>query len=280
MSLDAIRRGFNAVTNTLITFVLGRDYINNILHKVCSNGDIKLINYFLEQGGQIDGECFIRACGAGKKDIAELIFNNVGLHPKTCTLAMIEAIEHDHIEIVEWLSAFSGNYTSHACHVIRSLIKHKQIKIFNRLIDTRQLNSYTGFLISAYFGSVEFCELLISKGSAEYNEGFIQACSGGHIEAIKFFLEKGDCTIADGLLEAWVNNHNEALMFLIKTLGHIPSFIDNLTPNDIYYLYKTRVQPSIRYKQNYKNLKHRDMITISSLSGLLIPEMSEIIISY
>ena len=75
-------------------------------------------------------------------------------------LAMGEAVDYGHIEMVKLLLDKANNYNY-------------------------------GFVGGAFNGRIDIMQLMISRGANEYNRALKFAAQGGHIDSVEFLISKG-----------------------------------------------------------------------------------------
>lgn len=143
-----------------------------------------------------------------------------------------------------------------------------------------EFSIYFTFLYACEKGDIEVVEILAGRKDSDINRGLIKGVVNGHINIVKFLRQQGAYFNPIELLHCVHCRYSEVINYLIFTVGYIPYNVKTLNDEQIYYLYKKGIIPSIRFVKRFYVLKTTDKLLEYCLNDIMVPDLIHIITSY
>lgn len=279
------------------------DQRNVLIQKAASIGDISIMDFLVDHG-VADMEIFFHeACKNGYTDIVKRLEPKYGRGSSVINFGLYTASRFGHKDIVkilidrhnayvEWVLSSSCKYnhvdilelaiSKGACNWNSGLFEASSsghLHIVKLMLSKDDRNTNDSLEIASTNGHLDVVKYLVANGAKKFNRCLIVSSANGHIDIVKFLLTKGATNLKAGISEASRGHYPEIVNLLMTKLGYMPENI-KIDNSQIYYLFKSRVLPSERYKKYYNHLTEAENITSQTLSFFLIPDILSIVNSY
>lgn len=240
----AARNGHIPIIEALLHVI---DSLDDLLHDACLKNQLRLVDWLILKGANNFNIGLRGATGGGHIEMAKYMVSKGAM---------------------DYVSALNR-----ACF-------HGDMPIIQFLIDKGANNWNSGLVGAAVNNQIDVMKLMISKGASSIDYALYRATFQGKFQAVKFLLDYKPGNIERCAELAYDVKHTDILNLLLIEFGKIPDEITTLTEEQVYYLFKNNVKPSETFEDQYDKLYMKSHTAAVALSGMVIPDIVNMINTY
>nr|AEX63221.1 putative ankyrin repeat protein [Moumouvirus Monve] len=193
--------------------------LQKYFYLACKFGHLNIVKYFHSQGAKIledNNEALIEACSYGHKDVVEYLISHGANIYENDNCPIIMASKNGHLDIVILMISINNN-SDILSKIFIEAIDHNHLEIIKYLKSIEfdlHIHEDYGFRKSAESNYLDMMKYLISEGAnirACQNYAITKSFQNGHYETVKYLLSLG----IDVVKENVGININYALMSAI-----------------------------------------------------------------